>query len=197
MNHQKDHIFTGGEAAMAYALCAERILAPDYTFLEGNPAIIPVFVSLLFQSLEIAIKHVGIESGLFTMAEARNHQRGKGHGVKELAKLAVERLGGDAFDPIVMAMTYFNININENSGEIIRSMICGKDFERTRESYALRSLGYAEVSDGDFAIIRPISDWVESVKQTASNLQSTIDVLSQWRASPSKSKHFAIWLRDH
>ena len=180
MNHQKNHNFTGGEATMAYALCAERILGPDYTFLEGNPAVIPVFVSLLFQSLEIAIKHAGIESGLFTMAEARDHQRGKGHGVKELATLAVERLGGYPFDPIVMAMTYFNTN--ENAGEIIRSMICGKDLERTRESYALRSLGYAKVSDGDFAIIRPIPDWVESVKQMAANLESTIDILSQWRS---------------
>lgn len=194
MNEQKKHIFTGQEAATAYALSAERIFGND-GFLNANPSVVPIFVSELFQSLEISIKHASIESGLFTENEARNRAMRSGHGIKELATLAVEKLGGDPFEPIVMAMTHFNTH--DRSKEIIRHMICGTGFEKTRECYASRCLGYAQVADGDFALITDIPNWIESVKQTANNLPKIIDILSQWKASPSKSKHFAIWIRPH
>ncbi len=195
MNTQKNHIFTGRESALAYALSAERLFGHDYSFLNNNPAVIPILVSLLFQSLEISIKHAGIASGLFTENEARNRAMRSGHGIKQLASLAVEKLGGDPFEPILMAMCHFNEH--PRSKEIIRLMICGDEFERTRESYATRCLGYAQVADGDFAIIEDVASWIESVKQTAANVDKTIDILSQWKSLPSKSKHFAIWLRDH
>lgn len=186
------HIFNLSEAAMAYALCAERICGNDPDFLNANPSVIPIFVSQLFQSLEISIKHAGIESKLFTLEESRNNKTRKGHGVTELAELAVERLDGvkGDFSPIVNAMTYSNTI--DNAVDIIQQMICGKELEETRKSYSTRSLCYAEVSDGDFAIINPIPNWIETVKQTAANLKSTIDVLSQWKASPSKSKVFML-----
>ncbi len=179
---------------MAYALSAERIFCNDYDFLNANPSVVPIFVSLLFQSLEVSIKHAGIESCLFTESDARNRAMRSGHGIKELATLAVEKLGGEPFDSIVMAMTYFNTD--DRSKEIIRSMICGKDFEKTRECYASRDLGYAQVMDGDFALVDDISSWVESVKQVAINLPKIISILAQWKASPSKSKHFAIWMKN-
>jgi len=193
MSTQKNHIFTGREAALAYALSAERIFGNDYNFPNNNPAVIPIFVSQLFQSLEISIKHAGIESGLFTENEARNRAMRSGHGIKQLALLACEKLGGDPFGPIVMAMCHFNKHPKSN--EIIKLMICGDGFERTRESYATRSLGYAQVADGDFATIDDLPSWIESVKQTAVNVGKTIDIFSQWKSSPSKSKYFAIW--DH
>ncbi|MFH1350261.1 MAG: hypothetical protein ABII26_04910, partial [Pseudomonadota bacterium] len=87
-------------------------------------------------------------------------------------------------------------NTHTNSAQIIRQMICGDDLGKTRESYASRRLGYGEVSEGDFAIIRPVLDWIEAVKETVSNLPTIIDILSQWKASASASKHFAIWLRE-
>lgn len=192
MNQQTIHMFTGREAAIAYAISAERILGNDAEFLMANPAIVPIFVCLLFQSLEISIKQAGLESGLFTTQEARARQQRSGHGIKELAALAVEKLGGDPFDPIVTAMTFSNKHAN--SKQIVKEMICGDNLEKTRESYASRRLGYGEMSQGDFAIIQPISDWVMSVKETALNLAKTIEILSQWKASVSKSKHFAIWL---
>jgi len=193
MSTQKNHIFTGREAALAYALSAERIFGNDYNFPNNNPAVIPIFVSQLFQSLEISIKHAGIESGLFTENEARNRAMRSGHGIKQLALLACEKLGGDPFGPIVMAMCHFNKHPKSN--EIIKLMICGDGFERTRESYATRSLGYAQVADGEFATIDDLPSWIESVKQTAVNVGKTIDIFSQWKSSPSKSKYFAIW--DH
>jgi len=194
MNKQTTRIFTGNEAALAYAISAKRICGDNADFLSANPAIVPIFVSLLFQSLEISIKQAGVDSGLFTMQEARARQQRSGHGIKELAALAVDRLGGDPFGPVIMAMTF--ANTHTNSGRIIKEMICGDSLQKTRESYASRQLGYGEVAEGDFAIIEPLSDWIESVKETASNLPKIIDILSQWKASASKSKHFAIWLRE-
>lgn len=188
------HMFTGREAAMAYALSAQCIFSQDDDFLDANPACVPIFVSLLFQSLEISIKQAGLESGLFSMQEARSRQQHSGHGIKELAALAVEKLGGVLFDPIVMAMTF--ASGEPNSAEIIRRMICGIELEKTRASYALRNLGYAQVAEGDFAIIQPVKHWVAAVKETAANLPTTIDILSQWKTSPSSSKHFAIWLKE-
>jgi hypothetical protein len=186
------HIFDLGEAAVAYALCAERIYGSSPAFLNANAVVIPIFVSQLFQSLEISIKHACIESKLFTLKEARNNKTGKGHGIKELAELAVERLGGfkGDFSSIVNAMTF--LNTGDNAVDIIHEMICGEEFEDTRSSYSTRSLGYAEVSDGDFAIIHPIPNWIDTVKQVAANLNSSICVLSQWQESPSKSTKFML-----
>jgi hypothetical protein len=192
MNQSKSkHIYTGQEAALGYALSAERIFNNDHDFLNQNPAVIPIFVSQLFQSLEISIKHAGIESGLFTEGEARARTMRSGHGIKELAALAVEKLGGEPFVPILMAMTHFNVE--QHSQKIIRLMICGDDFEKTRECYASRCLGYGQVADGDFALVSDIPAWIRSVKETAENLPKTIEIIRQWKASPSKSKVFAIW----
>ncbi|MGA9537617.1 MAG: hypothetical protein WBR24_17065 [Desulfobacterales bacterium] len=188
------HMFSLHAAAVAYALAAEHMFGNDPTFVNANPAVVPVFVSMLFQSLEISIKHAGIESGLFTMQEARSRQNRSGHGVKELAALAVEKIGGDPFDPIIMAMT-FSVS-GGRSARFIREMICGRDLENTRNAYCSRRLGYGEVYEGDFAIINPIGEWIDSVKQTALSLPKTIDILSQWCTSASTSKHFAIWLRE-
>jgi hypothetical protein len=195
MNHQTHHIFNGQEAALAYALTAERIFGNDLEFLNRNKAVIPIFVNHLFQSLEISIKYAGIESGLFTENEARSRAMRSGHGIKELAALAVEKLGGTPFGPIKMAMTHFNTI--QNSGEIISLMIAGSEFENTRKCYASRNLGYGQIADGDFVTINDISSWIASVKETAANLPKTIDIFRQWKASPSQSKHFAIWLKGH
>ncbi len=185
------HMFSLDEAATGYALAAERMLNGDAAFLNANPAVVPIFVTMLFQSLEISIKHAGITSGLFRRCEARKIR--SGHGVKQLAALAVEKLGGDPFEPIVMAMTSPHPNA---SARFIREMICGERMEKTRKAYASRDLGYGEVSEGDFATIEPIVGWVDAVKQTALQLPSTIDILSQWHSSSSKSKCFAIWLGE-
>lgn len=178
---------------MGYASCAERIYGGDTGFLESNPPIVPIFVSLLFQSLEISIKHAGIESGLFTEFEARSRDMSSGHGIGKLAQMAVEKLGGDPFSPLVMAMTHFNAN--PHSRDVVNRMICGADMQNTRNCYASRCLGYGQVADGDFAIIYPLSDWIETVKETASNLPKTIDIFTQWKRSTSGSKHFAIWVK--
>ncbi len=65
------HMFNLREAAIAYAKGAERILGEDTSFLNDNQELIPVFVSLLFQSLEISLKHLGIEAKLFSEQGSR------------------------------------------------------------------------------------------------------------------------------
>jgi len=182
------------EAAMAYALVAEKLFEPDGSFISSQSAVVPLFVSMLFQSLEITIKHAGIESGLFTLEEARRRGNRSGHGVEELARLAVERLGGDPFHPVIMAMTF--ANRDSHSYDVIKAMICGDQMKKTRESYASRRLGYGEIREGDFALIYPLADWIASVKHTVMSLPKTIEALSQWKSSASNSKHFAIWLDE-
>lgn len=194
MSKIEKHMFSLDEAAMAYVLAAERLFEPDGEFISSQSAVVPLFVSMLFQSLEISIKHMGIESGLFTSSEARRRENRSGHGIEELARLAVERLGGNPFHPVIMAMTF--ANRGNHSADVIKEMINGDRMEKTRGSYASRQLGYGEIHEGDFALIYPVADWIDSVKQTVMNLPKTIEILSQWRSSASNSKHFAIWLDE-
>lgn len=188
----RTRIFTREEAALAYALAAERLLGGDPSFLDGHRPIVPVFVTLLFQSLEISIKHIGIASGLFTEREARTRSVRSGHGIQELATLAVDRLQGKPFDPLVQALT-----ISQTTplhAEIIRKMINGAEFERTRGSYAARKLAYGEVVDGDFAIVDDVVTWVAAVKATAIDLPRIVSVVSQWKSTAGASGPFAVWL---
>jgi len=64
---------------------------------------------------------------------------------------------------------------NDRSRHFVREMICGAAFDKTRESYASRRLGYGEVYEGDLEIIPPIPEWIDTVKQTALNLDRTRD----------------------
>jgi len=185
-------IFTREEAALAYALSAERLLGTDASFLQTHHAVVPIFVTQLFQSLEIFIKHVGIASGLITESEARAREVRSGHGIQELAALVVERLHGEPFDPLVQALTF--LHHEPGCAEVIRKMIHGIEFGRTRESYATRKLGYGEVRDGDFALVDGLAPWVSAVKQTAVNLPMIVSVVSQWKSSVGRPGPFAVWL---
>lgn len=184
-------MFTRQDAALAYALSAERLLGSDAAFLQTNHAVIPIFVTQLFQSLEISIKHVGLASNLITEAEARARQVRSGHGIHELATLVNERLQANTFDPLVQALTLRRSNLGH--AQIIRKMISGAEFERTRESYATRKLGYGQVSEGDFAVVEGLAPWVAAIKQTAIDLPTIVSIVSQWASQAGRSGPFAIW----
>lgn len=178
------------EAAAGYAAAAERIFGRD-NYLNNTPEVVPIFVSNLFQSLEISIKSAGIESGLFSMQEAR--RAGKGHGVQELADLATERLGGATSD-LVTAMTCA-CPPETRARTIIGKMIESDQFAPTRNSHLSRRLGYAEVSEGEIQILDPIPEWIDALKQTAAQLPQTTSILTQWKESASASGHLAIWFK--
>ena len=190
MKRQGLRMYSLQEAAAGYAAAAERLFCRE-NYLNDTPEVVPIFVSNLFQSLEISIKAARIESRLFTMQEAR--RAGKGHGVQELADLATERLGGATSD-LVTAMTCA-CPPETRARTIIAEMIEGERFEPTRNSHLFRRLGYAEVSEGEIQILNPIPEWIDALKQTAAQLPQTISILTQWKASPSASEHFAIWFK--
>ncbi|OGV55833.1 MAG: hypothetical protein A2X49_11615 [Lentisphaerae bacterium GWF2_52_8] len=128
--------FTLQEAAIGYALTAERIYSGDVNFLNSNnQSIVPIFVSQLFQSLEISIKYVGRETNVLREDEAKSkikdkekkkrcifnydlitnyskgaekcHMLGNGHWVEAIAKLIAKRLEVNLYD-FAKAMTCFN-----------------------------------------------------------------------------------------
>lgn len=187
-------MFSLEEAAIAYVKAAEKVLGEDASFLNDNQEVIPVFVSLLFQSLEISLKHLGIESQLFSSKESRDRKLTKnGHGIKEISDLVKDRLGADKDYPVVMALTAGLSN--SQTSEILQKMIFGKEFERTRQSYQTRNLGYSQLGPGDLALLNGLKPWVVAVREVAENLPSAIRVVSEWKNSSSSSKTFAIWYR--
>ena len=187
-------MYTLQDAAMAYAKGANRILGEDVTFLNNNKDVIPVFVSLLFQSIEISLKHLGIESKLFTSQESRDKKLTQnGHGVKEIADLVNDRLGADKNYPVVIALTAGLKNTR--TAEIIERMIFGKEFGPTRKSYQNRNLGYAQLVSGDLQLLNGLKPWVTAVEEVAQNLPVAIGIVSKWKESDSNSKTFAIWYK--
>lgn len=187
-------MFNLQEAAVGYAKAAERVLGEESEFINSNQEVLPVFVALLFQSIEISLKHLGIEAGLFTERESRDRRLTKnGHGVKEIADLVNERLGADRDYPVVTAFTV-GLKGDWASG-ILQEMVFGLDFEETRKAYECRNLGYAQLKQGDLSVVRGLEPWAKSVREIAENLRTAIDVVKQWNASPSRSAHFAVWYK--
>jgi hypothetical protein len=180
------------EAAKGYAKAAERVLGADAKFLDDNREVIPVFVALLFQSIEISLKYLGVEAGLFSAQEARDKKLTKnGHGVGEIAGLVNERLGANKDFPVVTALTA-SLRGNDQS-EIVRKMLFGSEFEATRQSYQQRNLGYLQLKQGDFALVQGLKTWVSAVREVAENLPVAVGVVKQWKSSSGSSSSFAIW----
>jgi len=182
------------DTAKAYAKGAQKILGEDANFLNDNQEVIPVFVSLLFQSIEVSLKHLGIEAELFTPAESRDRKLTKnGHGITEIAELVNERLGADKDYPVIMALTA-GLD-NGQAAKIIRKMIFSSEFEPTRKSYQNRNLGYAQLKPGEIQLLDGLKPWADAVVDVADNLPKAIDVVSQWKKTATKSKTFAIWYK--
>ena len=187
-------MFNLQEAATAYAKSAERILGEDAKFLNDNQEVVPVFVSLLFQSLEISLKHLGIEAKLFSKQEARDKKLTKnGHGIREIADLVNMKLGADKDYPVVMALTAGLSN--SQVADILHKMIFSKELDSTRQAYQSRNLGYSQLKPGDLALLNGLMPWVVAIRKVAENLPTAIRIVTEWKNSKSNSKHFAIWYR--
>lgn len=187
-------MFNLQEAASAYAKGAERILGEDGKYINDNQEVIPVFVSLLFQSVEISLKHLGIEAALFSEQEARDKKLTKnGHGIREIADLVNTRLGADRDYPVVMALT---AGLSDSQTyDIIHKMIFAPEFDATRQSYQSRNLGYAQLKQGELTLLNGLKPWLMAVRSVADNLPTSIRVVTEWKNSSSNSKHFAIWYK--
>jgi len=187
-------MFSLQDTAVAYAKGAKRILGKDESFLNDNQEVIPIFVSLLFQSLEISLKHLGIESQLFTSAESRSRKLTKnGHGVKEIAKLANDRLRANDDYPVIMALTAGLEN--SQTSDIVNKMIFSPEFSPTRQSYECRNLGYSQLKPGDLQLLDELNPWVVAIDGVANNLPTAISVVSEWNKQKTNSSTFAIWYK--
>jgi len=187
-------MFTLQEAALAYAKSAERILGEDGKYINENQELVPVFVALLFQSLEISLKHLGLEAKLFSEQEARDRKLTKnGHGIKEIADLINTRLGADRDYPVIMALTAGLEN--SQAEDFLYKMIFDEGFDSSRRAYQSRNLGYSQLKPGELKLLNGLSPWVIAIKAVVENLPNAISIVSQWKNSNSNSKHFAIWYR--
>lgn len=187
-------MFSLHEAAIAYAKGAKRILGDDASFLQSNQEVIPVFVSLLLQSLEISLKHLGIKSNLFTTSESRDRNLTKnGHGIKEIAELVNDRLGANKDYPVIMALT---AGLEKTQAAcILQKVIFSPEFKSTRESYQKRSLGYAQLFPGDLQLLKGLKSWVVAIEEVAENLPTAIRIVSEWKESNANPIAFAIWYK--
>ena len=164
-------MFTLKEAALAHALAAERLLGGDATFLNENEATIPVFVNLLFQSIEMTLKSFAIEAGLATDHELRDKKNTRnGHGIKEIAELINSKIKDKQLIDILLPRQGFAI-----SNDIVKAMIFDECFSATRESYIKRNIAYSQFSEGDLQIVNGLKQWVDAVKNAAHNIMSAAD----------------------
>jgi diamine N-acetyltransferase len=82
---------------------------------------------------------------------------------------------------------------SEENGFEIEKMIFGDEFERTRESYIKRKLGYsAELEIGDIQIYQGLKSWLDAVKVVAENNDCAVALVKNWKGSGLTSS-FEQW----
>jgi hypothetical protein len=77
----------------------------------------------------------------------------------------------------------------------INKMIFAEEFQKTRQSYQSRNLGYAQFESGELTLISELKLWVIAIKEVAENLPKAIEIVSQWKNSEANPKAFAIWYK--
>ena len=159
------------EAAIAHALAAEKLIEPNEDFLNSNEAVIPIFINLLLQSLEITLKAIALESGLATESELRSRsQTRNGHGIEELAKLLDSKMHGKSVVDCILPRQGY-----AHSNDILKAMIFDSRFSPSRDSYAKRNLTYSQFKPGELQIIQGAKTWVNAVAQSAKNIDLACD----------------------
>ena len=106
------------EAALGHAKAAERMVDQEAEFLNSNEEVIPVFINMLFQSVEITIKAFAIETGMATERELRDRRTRNGHGILELANLINSKLEGVSIIDLLLPLRGF-----ANSNSVLKAMI--------------------------------------------------------------------------
>ena len=162
-------MFTFKEAAVAHALAAEKLLEPDTIFI-NKEAMVPIFVNLLLQSLEITLKSFAIEAKLANEDELRYGKNLRhGHGIKEIAEFINTKIGNRSLVDILLPRQGYAI-----SNSIIQTMIFDDCFAPTRESYINRNIAYSQFKKGELQIVQGLKSWVEAVKSAALNIESAV-----------------------
>lgn len=183
MPQDKQSDYTRPEVALEYALCAERLYACNPRISSDEPAAIPVLVHLLYQSVEISLKHVGRYFNLWPEHYLNKKESlDRSHDVRALANAI--QVGFPNFH--IRAMLLAAV-INDRLGaEFIGRMLLENEFEDTRQAYKNRTLGYAQLKS--FTIFSSnTADWIQAVKETAQNLGTFIRYLECLRDSADRT----------
>lgn len=157
------------EAANAHAKAAQRLVEPDGSFLNSEFAVVPVFVNLLLQSIEISLKAFATETQLLRPSELRSKKLRNGHGIKEIAVAINEKLAPNDVLSLLLPKKGF-----AHSNDIVREMIFGEKFEPTRLSYISRKLTYSEFVHGELQLISGAKNWVFAVRSVCQNIDRAV-----------------------
>lgn len=171
------------EVALAYALCAERLVAGDPNILNTQLGTVPVLVHLLYQSLEISLKRIGSRFQLLGGKDPDGlNLENSSHDVMALARAI--QAGFPEYD--VLSLLTATVSDDSLGANYVARMIMSAEFEETRVAYKNRDLGYADYKS--FAVFSShIQEWIKAVKDTAQNLEKFIDVLAYVRTKPADS----------
>lgn len=171
-------MFSLKEVAIAHAKAAARLLEPNAEFLNSNEEVIPVFVNLLFQSVEVIIKSLAIESGLADEKELRDRETTRnGHGIRELACLINGKIGADVIVDLLLPKRGYAV-----SNEMLKIMIFGTEFAPSRNAYASRKITYSQFGAGELQLFGSANDWVKAVMSAAKNIESAISKINRQQA---------------
>ena len=157
------------EAALGHAKAAERMVDQEAEFLNSNEEVIPVFINMLFQSVEITIKAFAIETGMATERELRDRRTRNGHGILELANLIDSKLEGVSIIDLLLPLRGF-----ANSNTVLKAMVFGEEFSPSRESYIQRNITYAQFRLGELQVIGGVKEWVEAIRKAAENIDDAV-----------------------
>jgi len=187
-------MYTRRQAARAYALGASRVLGDSSKYFDREPALIPVFVANLFQALEIAMKATAFETGVFTGDRLPNGAAGRnGHDIEQLNQTIDKELELPDQD---MCLQAFDQCLNDpTQSAIVREMVKGSRFSKTRAAYVDRTLGYAELKEGELEVVQGVKSWSDTLEALTKNLDPAVSVLRQWKSSDSSAEVGAIWYR--
>ena len=164
-------MFSFKEVALGHAKAAERMVDKEAKFLNTNEEVVPVFINLLFQSVEITIKAFATETGLATEQELRYDKATRnGHGILELVNLIDSKLEDDvSIIDLLLPLRGF-----ANSNAVLRVMIFGEEFSPSRESYIHRNITYAQFKLGELQVIGGVKEWVEAIRKAAENIDNAV-----------------------
>ncbi len=163
-------MFSLKESALGHAKAAERLVDDEAVFLNRNKEVAPVFINLLFQSVEITLKAFATETGLATEKELRDREITKnGHGIFELANLINSKLEDIEVIDLLLPMRGF-----ADSNDVLMAMVYDDKFKPSRDSYVRRNITYAQLKPGDLQVVVGVKGWVEAIRKAAENLDHAV-----------------------
>jgi len=168
-------VYSLKETSLGHAKAAERLIFDGVDFLNTSHEVVPVFINLLFQSVEMTLKSLATESGLVSIKGLRNSKKfGNGHDIKRLAQFIESNLGGQSIVDLLLPRQGF-----ADSNIILNEMISGDKFAPSRSSYQRRNITYSQFGQGELQVVEGVNNWAKAVKQAAENIDKGVVEIGQ------------------